>query len=140
MYRLGTVDRVTRLRPGRSGVRIPVGARDLFLCPQRLDPLWAPHSLLFDWYRGSFSGVRRPGCEFNQSASPSTEVRNEWGYGSAPSVCLQGLDKENFTIMYMLHISVYWYSALGGLFEMGRLLQSTKTYRSCQIHEICKTK
>jgi len=29
MYRLRIVDTVTRLQPGRSGVRIPVGARDL---------------------------------------------------------------------------------------------------------------
>ena len=49
MSRGSSVGIVTRLRAGRSGVRIPVGARLFFSSPERPDLLWGPSSLLFAW-------------------------------------------------------------------------------------------
>jgi hypothetical protein len=45
---------VIRLRARRPGVRVPLGARDR-LC--------GPPILLFNVYRGSFPGLKRPGRE-----------------------------------------------------------------------------
>ena len=50
-------------RAGRSGVRIPVGARDFALLQKRPNQLWGSPSLQFGDYRGSFLGVKRPGRE-----------------------------------------------------------------------------
>ena len=55
---------MTRLRIGRSGVRVPGGARDS-------DRLWGSPSLLFNGLRGG-PGVKWPGRE--------VEVKNERGY------------------------------------------------------------
>ena len=46
------------LRAGRSGVRIPVGGEIFRTRPYRP---WGPPSLLYDGYRVSFPGVKRPG-------------------------------------------------------------------------------
>ena len=63
MSRDGVVDIATMLRVGRYVVRVPVGAKDFSLPQQRPGRLWGPPCLLFNRYRGSFSGVKWPDRE-----------------------------------------------------------------------------
>jgi hypothetical protein len=71
----------TRLRAGRSGVRIPVGVIDLSLrnvqTGSRSPP--SPHSIE---HRGSFQGLSQVEREVNDSLTSSAEVKNEWSYTS----------------------------------------------------------
>jgi hypothetical protein len=39
--------------------------------------------------------LRRPGSEANQCIPSSGHVTNEWSFATTPSMCLQGVDKEN---------------------------------------------
>jgi hypothetical protein len=48
---------VTGLGAGRSGVRILVGARNLFLFAKSTEMFWGQPSLLFSAHRGGFPGV-----------------------------------------------------------------------------------
>jgi len=43
-----------------------------------------------------FSEVNRPGREFNNLPRSSDEVKNAWGYKSAPPTRFHGVDWENF--------------------------------------------
>jgi hypothetical protein len=74
---------VARLWAGRSGVRIPVGARDFFSSPKRPEPRshWVP-------------GVKRPGREANR-LMPGLIM-----YGAIPLLPLCGVNKENLTFTF----------------------------------------
>jgi hypothetical protein len=63
------------LRAGRSGFRIPVGARDS--SPERLDRPWGPRGILF------FPGIKRPGPEVGQSPTSNAEGKDEWRHRPA---------------------------------------------------------
>ena len=60
------------LRTGRSGYRIPVGAR--FSAPVQTGPEAHPASCTMG--TGSFPGVKRPGRDAEPSPSSSAEVKN----------------------------------------------------------------
>ena len=81
------------LRAGLSGVRIPSGARNypLFRKPRQL---WCPVCLLFIGYRGTYTGVKRPGGKVDLSPPSSAEVKNEWSYASTPPVCIHESEKD----------------------------------------------
>jgi len=68
------------LRAGRSGVRIATGEN--IFCSQEPS--------------GSALGVKRPGNEVDHSSVLNAEVKNEWSYASAPSICRHGVDGDNF--------------------------------------------
>jgi hypothetical protein len=80
----------------------PVGGKIFFCPPKRPDRLWGSHSLLFNAYRGLFLGVKRPGCEVNQSPSSSAEVKIEWNYTSTVLICLHSVDRETFTFVSIM--------------------------------------
>jgi hypothetical protein len=63
----------TELRAGRSGDRIPVGAR-FFARPDRP---WGPTSLLYNGYRVFLGGKVQPGRAADHSPSSSAEVLEE---------------------------------------------------------------
>ena len=44
----------------------------------------------------SFPGAKRPGREVDHSFSSSAEVKNEWSYTPAPSMCFHCVDRGNF--------------------------------------------
>jgi hypothetical protein len=41
--------------------------------------------------RGSFPGVKRPGCEADHSPLSSVEVKNAWSYTSTPPIRIHGV-------------------------------------------------
>ena len=63
----------TELRAGRSGDRIPVGAR----FSARPDRPWRPPSLLYNGYRVFPGGKVRPGRDADHSPPSSAEVLEE---------------------------------------------------------------
>jgi hypothetical protein len=64
---------IDTLQADRSGDRIPEGAGEI--SPTRPDQSWGPHSLLYNWYRVSFSGAKRPGRGADHPPPSSAEVR-----------------------------------------------------------------
>jgi hypothetical protein len=50
----------------------------------RPDRLWGPSSLLFNAYRVSFLGVKRPGRKVNHSHPSSVEIKKNWSYTYSP--------------------------------------------------------
>jgi len=49
---------------------------------------------MFNGYRG----WEVAGVEVNLSPPATTEVKNEWSYTSSPPICLQVVDRKNFTL------------------------------------------
>jgi hypothetical protein len=47
-------------------------------------------------------GVKRTGCEGNNSPPPGAKVKNVWSYTSDPPIRLHGVDRENFTLLIVL--------------------------------------
>jgi hypothetical protein len=86
-YLESVVDIMTRLQTGRSGVRIPAKGR-VFLYPKRAYRPWDPPSLIYNGYRCSFPGVKRPGDDVDHSPAASVEVKNERSYTSTPTCML----------------------------------------------------
>jgi hypothetical protein len=58
--------------------------RERHFSPVREKRLWRPPSLLFNWYRGSFPGVKRPKREVCYWPISRVNVENEWSYTSIP--------------------------------------------------------
>ena len=76
--------RYSNLGAWRTGVRTSVAGE--FLTTKRPDRFWGPLSLQFNGHRGSFPGIKRPGCGVYHSPPPRTQVRNKWSYTSATHV------------------------------------------------------
>jgi hypothetical protein len=57
------------------------------------------------WVLGFFPGVKWAGCE--DSSPSSVELKNEGSYISASSMCLHGVDSDNFTYYLNLHFAHY---------------------------------
>jgi hypothetical protein len=78
-------------RDGRSGVRIPVGARDFSLHQHvKIGP--GAHPASYSTGIGLFLGN-----EADDSLPSSAEVKYEWSYTSTPPICVLSVDRENFT-------------------------------------------
>ena len=77
----------------------------IFVFQNGPDSPWAPPILLFGGYRSSFPGVKLSGREVHNSPYIA-EVKNEWSYTSAPSICLRGMDRDSFTIFTFHHFIV----------------------------------
>ena len=77
----------TRLRTGRSRVRIPVREKRFFYSPKCSEWLWGPFSLL-SMYAEIFPGDQAARRDDDHSPQSSAEVKNEWSW--IPSWCGQG--------------------------------------------------
>jgi hypothetical protein len=86
---------LTRLRAGRSGIRILAGAKDISL-PYRLRGGGAAFSLLCHGCRRLLHRRKASGPSCRPLTS-SLEVKNEWRSTSTPCVCLGGVYRDNFT-------------------------------------------
>jgi hypothetical protein len=68
---------------GWSGVRVSAGTGNMSL--PRPDRLWVPPPASSPvGTGGSFSGVKLPRCEADQSPASSAGVKNAWSYTSTP--------------------------------------------------------
>jgi hypothetical protein len=74
MDRDSSVGIATGLRAGRSGDRISVGGE---FFRTRTDRPWGPPSLLYNGYRVSFSGVKRPGRGVDHPPHLSPRLKKE---------------------------------------------------------------
>ena len=87
------VGTATTLRAGRSGVRVPVGARDLFFSKTSGLAL-GPPGLSLSVYRGYFLGLMWPGPEANYSPT-GCQIKNQWRYTSTSRIYLYDVDRGN---------------------------------------------
>jgi hypothetical protein len=87
------VDTATWLGAGRSGVRIPAGARDFSLL-QNIRTVYQAHPA--SW--GSFPGIKRPGREANHS--PLFSSKTEWSYTFTLTIQFDGVYTNNFKLFY----------------------------------------
>ena len=87
------------LRAGRSGNRIPLGARYFLFSKMSR----GPPSPLFNGYR-LFPGGKRPGRELNPSPPSRAENKNEWSSPSTSAICLHGVDRENVFVTWAYQI------------------------------------
>jgi len=76
------------LRAERSGDRIPV--RGEIFCPSPGRP-WGPPSLLYNGYRASFQGVKRPGRGVHHQTQLAPRLKNQYSNTSTPPLGLHGL-------------------------------------------------
>jgi hypothetical protein len=77
-----------RPRAGQSGVRIVLVARDVIFA-EGPEHLWGALTSLFSGFRGTLVlGVKWSGREADLSPPSNAEVKNEWNYTTAPSVCI----------------------------------------------------
>jgi len=113
----------------------------------------------------SFSGIRRPRREINNSLPSSADVKRLWRYTPTPLTCLYGADKENFISLFTFYPTVHtgsevqsnFYSIgkttlspalsnrsvqLNTHFSSTQLLTRRYIYRSietCLLNEVCET-
>ena len=86
------------LRAGGSGVRNPVGVRELPLLQDvQTDSGVHPTS-----YRVFFMRVKRNGREANHTPQSCAEVKYEWSLTSTPSICLHSVDRKNLPLFLPL--------------------------------------
>jgi hypothetical protein len=69
----------------------------VFSFPKRPDPLCGPPSFLFNRYRGSFPGIRRPRRGTDHLPPPPAEVKNEWSHTTTPLIRLHGVRRDSIT-------------------------------------------
>ena len=69
-----------------------------FFSSEYADQCWAPPSLLFFVYWGSFLGVKQARCDDEYTCSSSVEVKNEWSYTCVPVACPNHMDKHIFYV------------------------------------------
>jgi len=86
---------MTSLCTGESGVWVLAGAKGHF--SKMPKPALVPTHLPVQLVLGAASlGVEWPGHETNH-LPPTAKFRNEWCYTSAPSTCLHGVHRNNYT-------------------------------------------
>jgi len=90
-----SVGMVISLWPRRSGIRIPVGARNI--CVFQNIGSWA-HTFSYLFGTGDLpSGVKQLGPEFDHSAQSSAVVKNRWSCTSTPALCLRRVVRGKIT-------------------------------------------
>jgi hypothetical protein len=78
-----------------------------YLCFKELDQMWGPPSLLFSGYTNSYSGVKRPERDVNDSRASSAEGKNEWSRISPYPMCLRGVNKEKVTFTLLFYLCIH---------------------------------
>jgi hypothetical protein len=72
------------------------GREKIIFSPKRLYALCGQTSLIFNGYRGSLPGIKRPERGFDYSFPHSAEVKNEWSSTFTFFICLLGVDRYSF--------------------------------------------
>jgi len=99
---------MARIWAGRTGNRIPVG-KEIF-SPKRPDQLCGPTSLLFNWYRYSFPGIKRPGGTVHHAPPSRAEVKNEWSSTTFLPIYLHSVDREN--LYFKITLPYFWFETV----------------------------
>jgi hypothetical protein len=73
----------TRLQAGRSDVRIPIGARYLYVLQNRPGCFRGPHSLLFGWYGVQCRNKAAGNMKLTTHLNLMPRVKNECSFTSA---------------------------------------------------------
>jgi hypothetical protein len=81
--------------------------QSIFLFSKTSRPAGGPTSLLFNWYRPSFTRINPPGREDNHISPSTTEVKNEWSYTSTPHICLHGVDRKKLYLLPLPNFIFY---------------------------------
>jgi len=76
--------------------------QDIFLFSKFFGPALGPIQPPVRWYRGSYPEVKRSGRDVDQSHPSSAETKNEWSYTSTPPICLHGVGRGNFTLIFII--------------------------------------
>jgi len=71
--------------------------RRFFFSAKYPDQLWGPPSFLFNVYCGSFPGVQQLEHDVDYSPPSNTKVKKKWSYTFTSSICLHGMDRDNFS-------------------------------------------
>jgi hypothetical protein len=89
---------VTRLRGGRSWLRIPLRTRDIIFSETSMWTLGLTQSCI-NGSRGSLE--KRPEREVTRPLASNAEVKVDQSYRptSAPPVCQHGADKDSFAVI-----------------------------------------
>ena len=84
---------MTRLRGGRSGVRIPLRQKDIIFSETSI---WAPQPRI-NGFRGSFEGKSGRSVKLHPPLPSNAEVKVDQSY--RPPVCQHGADKSSFAVV-----------------------------------------
>ena len=101
---------------GQFGFRIPV-SEGVFSSLKLADLPWVQPSLIFNGYRSSFSWVKWPEHEVNDSSPFSVEVKGKWIYNTTSIIRIYEVDKTNlypyiaytFNTLQYIHSRMYIY-------------------------------
>jgi hypothetical protein len=98
------------------------------------DRLWGPPSLLSDWYRCYFLGIKRPRRDVDHAPPSSTEVKNEWSYTSTPPTCLHDAHRGTFTVTCTIPKPNRYYCR----YTVNRSVFVTQSDRTCLLADVAK--
>ena len=62
--------------------------QEIFACPKLFSPTLSPYSLLFNWYHGSFPGVKWTGREAEHLPPSNAWLKKRWSNNSVSPICL----------------------------------------------------
>jgi len=72
-----------------------------------------PTEPFIEWVSDFFPGVNRPERGVNHTPPSSAEVKKERNYTSTLSICLRGIDKENFAFLWKCFIQPHGNESFG---------------------------
>ena len=97
------------LRAGRSGDRIPVGEGGDEIFRTHLDRPWGPPSLLYNGYRISFLGLKRPEHGVDHPPHLVPRLKREQSYTSTPHLGFPGLFQGGtLHFLYEMNVASVW--------------------------------
>ena len=77
-----------------------------FCLPQNAQRAYGAQQVSYLMGAMFFADVNRPRREVDHSPPPNVKVKNEWSYTSAPPICLNYVDRDNFTVT-LLYVYIY---------------------------------
>jgi hypothetical protein len=75
----------------------------VFLFSETSTPVLGPTQPPKQWVPGFFPEDKRPLRDVDPSLPSSAEVKNGWKCTSAPHICLQGVERENITLLTLTY-------------------------------------
>jgi hypothetical protein len=101
--RAAVVGIATGLWAGGSGIWIPTGTI-YFILSKTFVPALGPTQPPVEWVPGFFLDDKAADREVTTDPPFNDEVKNQWSCTFAPSVCLNGVDDDHFTVYLCLSV------------------------------------